>query len=648
MVVFLFLILSSAYFRTIDLGSPGFWGDEETTSLPAISVAKGQGPYFPSGMEYRRALPHTYVIALSARVFGIDRDFAYRVPSAIFGIATILIMFFGSRYIFGTSVALIVTGLLAFSESHILLSRTARMYGPLLFFTLIFSFAALAWIESRRWQHIVSAIFAFLFAATLHLLAVIVLPILIIPFLLNTLRFRAFLQATGLAILLGLGAWVFSSTFVSPPYIDFKRSGSRQRLESSTDLGNDGLTQVLDFATSWPNSLLIACGVMLGIWLFFSFSRIYSIRDNPITCLAIMLFSISVGLSCFLGSIYGAAVSLAILLLMVSPVTLNHIKAISIPAAILILVLLAWFLVRVVHDGFIEGAKASLRYPFPYLMSYAQIFPGLIVMFLIGVVDSVFGPTTRQRKFVRILALAFLMPTLGLGVIRDWAPMRYLIPVYPFVLLVATSGIIISCKWVSRRLPRLSHGRPALIAGLVVLSGVLGGHGLAQAIAHAPANYGRSASTLVAYPDHRAPGCFVRAHLRGDDIVVAEDALEQYWYVGRVDYWLRNPSDHKVFSYLDEANHQRDIYVASRVTTNAVIESLWAESSRRIWVITSGETRLIPDFYLGSQTQQRAWLDSVMNTHAPVLKGRDGLSATYCLNCDIESVDSDPWDYDCK
>jgi len=361
-----------------------------------------------------------------------------------------------------------------------------------------------------------------------------------------------------------------------------------------------------------------------------------------------MFFGVAVGLSCSLGSIYGAFVSLAIILLLISPVTPAHIKAISIPAAILILVLLAWFLVRFLHDGFIEGIKASLRHPFPYLISYAQIYPGVMVMFLIGLVDSVLGPTTRRRKFVRVLALAFLMPILGLGLIRDWAPDRYLVPVYPFVLLVAASGIIISCEWVSRRLPRPIHGQPVLIAGLVVLSGVLGGHGIPQAIVHAPPNYGKSAASLVAYPDHRAPGCFVRAHLRSDDIVVAEDALEQYWYVGRVDYWLRNPSGHETYSYLDQANHRRDIYVGSRITTNDVIESLWAESSRRIWVITSGETRLIPDFYLGSGTQQRAWLDLVMSTHEPVLKGRDGLSATYCLNCNIELVDADPWNYDCK
>ena len=37
------LLSLGAYFRMFDLGNPGFWGDEETSSIPAKSLALGQG-----------------------------------------------------------------------------------------------------------------------------------------------------------------------------------------------------------------------------------------------------------------------------------------------------------------------------------------------------------------------------------------------------------------------------------------------------------------------------------------------------------------------------------------------------------------------------------------------------------------------------
>lgn len=47
--------------------------------------------------------------------------------------------------------------------------------------------------------------------------------------------------------------------------------------------------------------------------------------------------------------------------------------------------------------------------------------------------------------------------------------------------------------------------------------------------------------TYAHYPDHKGAAAFVRSqHPGSDDIIVAEDALMQTYYLGHIDYWLED------------------------------------------------------------------------------------------------------------
>lgn len=179
-----------------------------------------------------------------------------------------------------------------------------------------------------------------------------------------------------------------------------------------------------------------------------------------------------------------------------------------------------------------------------------------------------------------------------------------------------------------------------------------GGHGIPQAVTVSPSEYGAyiysNHISGIKYPDHRSHGCFVTKHLQDGDIVVAEDALQMYWYIGQVDYWLRAPSNINSYLYLDKKNVTRDIYINSKPTTVEAINKLAGNATNQIWVITSGETQQYLDSFLIKGTPERHWLNSLVKTNTPALKGRDGLSATYCLNCKEAFHNVDPWDYDCK
>jgi len=237
-IAIVLIIAMGSYFRLVDLGNPGFWGDEDTSSLPAKSFALGQGSKFVSGMEYRRALPHTYLMAWSAKILGINKDRSYRIPSAVLGIATLLLVYFGTKRFFGFYVALVATILLAFSEWHIILSRTARMYGPLLFFSTLFCFASLAWYSTitKRLHYLFYACLFYVISSTFSFLAITVLPILFLPSIFSKFDKARFFISFGITTLLGVLSILYFNIFLNQPYTDIKNAGdsSSELLTEST------------------------------------------------------------------------------------------------------------------------------------------------------------------------------------------------------------------------------------------------------------------------------------------------------------------------------------------------------------------------------------------------------------------------------
>ncbi|MCL7983150.1 MAG: hypothetical protein M8862_11555, partial [marine benthic group bacterium] len=113
------LTAGGAALRLQDLGSPGFFGDEETTALAARSLAEGHGSAMPSGMPYRRALPYTWLNALSASQFGLDEELGYRVPAALIGAATVPLMYGVGAAIGGPATGMTAALLLASSGWHL-------------------------------------------------------------------------------------------------------------------------------------------------------------------------------------------------------------------------------------------------------------------------------------------------------------------------------------------------------------------------------------------------------------------------------------------------------------------------------------------------------------------------------------------------
>jgi len=93
------------------------------------------------------------------------------------------------------------------------------------------------------------------------------------------------------------------------------------------------------------------------------------------------------------------------------------------------------------------------------------------------------------------------------------------------------------------------------------------------------------------YPDHKGAAEFLRAqNLSKDDVVLAEDVLEQTYYLNSVDYWLIGPGVGAQYSR-QTADGWRDIYTNTRVISTAeqLRQVIEANSNRRIFIVGSGE-----------------------------------------------------------
>jgi len=626
----IFLLLLAAIPRLLCLGALGFYGDEETTAFPAKSVAEGRNSVLPSGMPYQRALPYTYLNAASAKFLGADKEYSYRIPAAIIGTLSVPIIFLMLSPLVGRSTALIASVLLAVSEWHVLTSREARMYGPFLFFFAVAALATLRWSFSARHGWLWLAVVSFVAAATLHVLSVFLLLLILLPLLFpDVLRVRpAYLICFALfALLFSAGYYQFVE---AAAYTDWGAGSGAMSLQRSAQVSS---MEAVDAWLSWALAAALVTGLALAIWAV----RLgVSVTEQGPWVAAFLTGSLLVAmLMAAAGQAYGAALGITLYVLAhPRPMfeSLAPLRNVLFVASVLFMVAVG--VIFLSADDPVAAVKRILGFPFPYVLMFLATAPGTTLLAILGIVLLSFSkPVARREAVLRVAALAFIVALAVVGAASRWQGMRYFTPVYPLYILLAAYA----AHWIaSAAAVRFSISKVVTVSAVVVviLSGVTGGNGLPQSMRVAGAHYGdRMQPDLFGfdvYPDHRTAGLFVRSALRASDIVVAEDQIQQRWYAGRVDYWLRSPAEGSTFLHTDSAGALRDIYVASRVVTPDTLATLMATDDRRIWLITSAEARGKRE--LGLSADQREWLAEI-ERGVPAFTGEDGVTAVYCVNC---------------
>jgi hypothetical protein len=159
--------------------------EDEYMSVTSVQYVLEKGvPQFPTGGYYLRGLPLQYIQAASVRLFG-DNELAHRLPATLFGIITLLLVFFYARIFLPWPLAVACVAILAISGWQIEFGRFGRMYAAFQCFTVAFflSYRRAYFGGNEKLRYLPHALA--LLAILCHALGVFLLPFLFLPLLLN-------------------------------------------------------------------------------------------------------------------------------------------------------------------------------------------------------------------------------------------------------------------------------------------------------------------------------------------------------------------------------------------------------------------------------------------------------------------------------
>jgi uncharacterized membrane protein len=555
----------AAVLRFWGLGSVGLHGDEETMAMPVMHIVEHGTPEFPSGMFYARAIGQLYIMAGSVLIFG-ESEWAFRLPSVLCGVLLVPLAWWAGKRFLAPVWSAALAACVAFLPEFILVAQTARMYVFLVASLAAYAGFVFSWERTGRVGYLAAAMGAFVVAMHFQILALFAVLLFLFPGLLrNDRRMLAWGVA---AVVLGVIAYVAISGWYQSFYPHSIASALQEDAPALLE-ERGGLL----FTLSEGGALVIA-GVALAAAL-----ALFAVRPvGPIMARYAAGALVFAGLACQILMSYHLA---ALLLLGGGVVAVRFERSVlrRLPIVLAGSVALAVAHVIVLKaDGMgslwkIAGELSGLPSVWAYLAigrysAAALIFAGAGIAWASWRVAN----GGRASDVWLFFVLTVWVPLLMLGMF-DWAiPKRYTdFAVLPLLVcgLAAAQNL---CE--ARRMPAAAA---AGMAALLVVN---------------PVAFAREWNAgYAAHPDHKGAAEFVRSVAPGpNDILVAEDVLQQTYYLGRVDYWLLG--EHVGLRYSQRIGGEpRDIYTHARlIGTGAELMALVARRDRgAIYVIGSGE-----------------------------------------------------------
>jgi hypothetical protein len=192
-----------------------------------------------------------------------------------------------------------------------------------------------------------------------------------------------------------------------------------------------------------------------------------------------------------------------------------------------------------------------------------------------------------------LVMLGVWVPLLMIGSIKWNIPSRYAAAQIMPLLIAAFAAL----QWLSQTIARRTAARDARAVaspGGVSAAWVPAAAVVALILVVNPVQVARAVDTgYASHPDHKGAAEFV-AHLHPGphDIIIAEDVLQQTYYLGHVDYWLVNKQ--VAASYMHRVQGRLlDFYTDTPlIGTGSELEQLVERPDRgAIYVIGSGENQ---------------------------------------------------------
>jgi 4-amino-4-deoxy-L-arabinose transferase-like glycosyltransferase len=566
------ILLVATWMRFWGLGGWGLEGDEKTMALPAVHILRHGTSYFPSGMFYARGIAQLYMMAASMMAFG-ESEWAMRFPSVICGLLVVVLAYFYGRRFLAPVWNIAFVAAVAFLPASIADSQEARMYIFLLACLTAYTILVFEWERTGRIGMLIAAVAVMIIGIQFHTLAVFGALIVFFPGLLHADRRKFFAGAAAFVVIL-LGYALIShwdSSFYPPRPQEYglekiisERGWGLDKLRVSVPIfavGSIGAAAVAVYVVSRVSTRWMA---MLSGALLFAGLACQLIAFYHVACMLLVAGSI-------LAYRHGKDIVRRLILLVVvcavlavAQFTALHASGVASPRKII---------------GLMTGLPSVWTF-----LNLAAYSPGASLVVAIGAIGSLWRLFMSRRisAIWLFFMLSVWLPLLGLGLFTWYPEQRYTEFALPPLLLCGFACLPAARSQEPSKIVGVSMRWPAVTACLLCILFV-NPIGVAQVV-----NAG-----YTIHPDHKGAAEFMKSlRLAPNDIVLAEEVIEQTYYLGHVDYWLIGPQVAKDFV---EDWHGRivDIYTHTPVIdTGEGLQTLIKKPDRgAIYVIGSGENR---------------------------------------------------------
>jgi hypothetical protein len=611
----LFLIIAvGAILRFWGLGNVGLHGDEETMAMPAMAILETGDPYLPSGMYYARALLNIYLMSGSAYLFG-ESEWAFRLPSAVVGSLTGVAAYFMGRRFLAPQFNLAFVATITLLPSMIVVSQTARMYVFLVTCLIWFGACVFRWERDQRATSLVLALVVWSLALHFHTLAMFAAPLFLFPGL--SRRSWPLLGQGFAATLAGGLLYYWYSGWISSKYPE--ASERPAPLEG----------------TSEPAPVEALLSVPGGEWVMI-------LSALAISGVAILLLRAAAGRG---GGGQRVPVALVVGGLLAMAALQYHAGGLLLlfgiifrlrsgglpvrwllPPIALAVALAAVHLWALHNTGLYAGRQligALIGWPSLWpILRFLEFSPAAGVLYVAALCLGFwqFSKGTALPKHFLFFAVAVWGPLLVMGLlVWDILP-RYSQGQIGYFLLCAFAGLAFLARTLGWRSP---DGRPsvAMSAALVLASAAMINPVALARVVHPGYDM---------YPDHQGAARYIQSlELGPEAVLIAEDILQQTYYLGEVEYFLREYDNARNYAVM-KSGQPVDQYTGARIIGSgaALREALEANRGKPVYIIGSGE-----NFEDGRWVRREWGINDVLQSDLleVVYTGRDGKTQVWRL-----------------
>lgn len=609
-VMLLVIVSVGAWVRFWGLGNVGLHGDEETMAMAVMSIVREGAPILPSGMFYPRGMTQLYLMAGSVQLFG-ESEWAFRLPSALCGVLTIWLAWLAGRRFLRPYWNLAFAAVVALLPAMIVYSQTARMYIFLIAAVAACMVSIFEWERSGRLGWLVAAVAALVIGIDLQALAVTTILLFLMPGVLQgdlrKLLYGSAAAAIVVIAYLGINGWVDTHYPVPPP-------------EYAADLGAplwDRSRAPQEFALTFEIALWIA-----GFAIAFFALHLSRVIPQRVAAISVAVLLIA-GLLLQLKLHYHAAGWVFI----AATVAARRFGGSRVWRRLRIFALGSGLLV-LIHFTLLISTPGSLKKVIGALVGQPSIWPyyriaefsEVAVLLAAGtLIWSLWCLAKRRRvpDYALFGLLGVWIPMFTIGFFVWSLPPRYTVASLLPMLLCAFAFAQKGADWLQTKVPATA-GRPwPSVAAAVTATLVINPVAMADVVN----------SGYESHPDHKGAAEFMRAqNIVEGDVIIAEDVLQQTYYLGKVDYWLMSRQHARRYVELVDGEI-RDFYTHARVISDAKMlqQVLQRERGQRIFVIGSGENQ--SDHRKG----MRGDMDTVLRSQQfqVIYEGRDGLTQVW-------------------